>query len=288
MLFLLFISISKPSIMTTDQLIQSPLGQDTAYPNQYDPSVLFAIERTPNRSTLALPNEWYGADIWYAYEISWLNAKGKPMTAVGRFTVPWDSTYLIESKSFKLYLNSFNNSRFESIKTVKKSMEQDLSAAANANVEVSLYELEPYSGPIMGHLEGEVIDHLDIDVTHYSPNADLLTCNENGMKTSETLVSHLLKSNCPVTGQPDWATLQIKYTGVQIEQEALLRYIISFRQHTEFHEHCVEKIYTDIMTRCQPTQLFVMARYTRRGGLDINPWRSSHAVEVADIRTVRQ
>lgn len=275
-------------IMKTPSISQSPLGTTTSYPTRYDPSVLFAIEREPNRTTLALPKDWYGADIWYAYEISWLNAKGKPMVAVGRFNVPWDSPYLIESKSFKLYLNSFNESRFESIKAVKKCMEKDLSTVAQAVVEVSLFELEPYSGPIMGHLEGEVIDHFDVEVEHYTPNADLLACHPEGLKTSESLVSHLLKSNCPVTGQPDWATLQIKYTGTHIDQQALLRYIISYRQHTEFHEHCVERIFADIMMHCQPTQLFVMARYTRRGGLDINPWRSSHAIEVADIRTVRQ
>lgn len=274
--------------MTINPLTESALGQQVSYPTQYDPSVLFAIERAPNRANLTIPAQWYGADIWYAYEISWLNAKGKPIAAVGRFSVPWNSSHLIESKSFKLYLNSFNESRFESIKSVKKTMEQDLSAMANATVEVSLYELEPYSGPLMGRLEGEVIDHLDIDIDCYEPAPELLRCVEQGEVVNEALVSHLLKSNCPVTGQPDWGTVQIKYTGTQIDPAALLRYVVSFRRHTEFHEHCVERIYHDIMQRCQPEQLFVMARYTRRGGLDINPWRSSHPLDIADIRTTRQ
>lgn len=273
--------------MTTSSLKNSLLGQDVSYPTHYDPSVLFAIDRAPNRQGLNLPEHWHGADIWYAYEMSWLNAKGKPIAAVGRFSIPWNSPQLIESKSFKLYLNSFNESRFESIKAVKKCLEQDLNAVAGAPVQVSIYELDPYTGPIMGTLQGELIDHHDVEIDCYQPNPDLLQCHDTEI-VNETLVSHLLKSNCPVTGQPDWASLQIAYTGPRLDQSALLRYIVSFRQHTEFHEHCVERIYHDLMERCRPEQLFVMARYTRRGGLDINPWRSSHALDVADIRTVRQ
>lgn len=267
---------------------QLPLGQAVSYPTQYAPNLLFAIARQPNRLDLNIPQSWYGADIWYAYEISWLNPKGKPMVAVGRFSVPWNSPNLIESKSFKLYLNSFNQSQFENADAVKKRMEHDLSAVAEAAVTVSLFSLEPYNGPLMGPLEGTVIDDLDILVNEYKPTPELLHCKMNGAEVNEVLVSHLLKSNCPVTNQPDWATVQISYTGPQIDAEALLRYIISFREHTGFHEHCVERIYCDIMTHCQPTQLAVIARYTRRGGLDINPWRSSHAINLADIRTVRQ
>lgn len=269
-------------------LSELPLGQAVTYPSHYDPTLLFAIARQPNRSDLSLPQNWYGADIWYAYEMSWLNAKGKPIVAVGRFSVPWDSPNLIESKSFKLYLNSFNQSQFESEQAVQQRLEQDLSAVAQAPVAVSLYSLTPYNGPIMADVTGTVIDNLDIEIKDYTPKPELLSCKENGAVVSEKLVSHLLKSNCPVTDQPDWATLEIHYTGPQINAEALLRYIVSFRQHTGFHEHCVERIYSELMQHCQPTQLFVMARYTRRGGLDINPWRSSHAVELADMRTVRQ
>lgn len=274
--------------MNTSSLIHSPLGQDVNYPSRYDPSVLFPIARQTNREALVLPSQWYGADIWYAYEISWLNPKGKPIVAVGRFSVPWNSPSLIESKSFKLYLNSFNESHFESIEAVKKHMMQDLSATAGASVEVSLYPLSPYEGPALGSLEGTVIDQLDIEINDYTPNPALLEVAANETKTNEILVSHLLKSNCPVTGQPDWGTVQIQYTGQAIQPESLLRYIVSFRKHTEFHEHCVERIYSDIMAHCQPEQLFVMARYTRRGGLDINPWRSSHPKQVVDLRTARQ
>lgn len=274
--------------MSTNTLNDSPLGQEVSYPTRYDSSVLFAIEREPNRAELHIPANWHGADIWYAYEISWLNSKGKPIAAVGRFSTPWNSPCLIESKSLKLYLNSFNESQFQDLATVQELISRDLSAVAQAKVEVSLYELTPYDGPTISALDGQVIDDLDIAIDCYQPNANLLQCLENGTETQESLVSHLLKSNCPVTGQPDWGTVQIKYTGTQIDPEALLRYIVSFRQHTEFHEHCVERMYNDIMEHCQPSSLFVMARYTRRGGLDINPWRSSHAVKVEDLRTVRQ
>lgn len=274
--------------MTSLSINQSPLGKETSYPSQYDASVLYPIARAPNRGELIIPEHWHGSDIWYAYEISWLNNKGKPIVAVGRFSIPWNSPFLIESKSFKLYLNSFNESQFENIRAVKKHMEHDLSAVAGAHVDVSLYALDPYDGPFMGHIIGELIDHQDIEISEYQPNPKLLHSNTNAKPINETLVSHLLKSNCPVTGQPDWGTVQISYTGHPIDKAALLRYIVSFRKHTEFHEHCVERMYSDIMEQCQPDQLFVMARYTRRGGLDINPWRSSHRIEVPDIRTARQ
>lgn len=273
---------------SNSQIEQSLLGQEVSYPTHYDPSLLFAIARQPNRDALTIPKEWYGADIWYAYEISWLNQKGKPMVAIGRFNVPWNSPNLIESKSLKLYLNSFNESHFEDVATVQQRIEQDLSKVAGVKVGVTLYNLEPYFGPSVQLLEGEVIDHLDIEVSDYQPNPDLLRCQPDSSEINKVLISHLLKSNCPVTGQPDWGTVQIKYSGPKIDTAALLRYIISFRQHTEFHEHCVERIYSDIMAHCQPTELFVMARYTRRGGLDINPWRCSHDVLVDDVRTVRQ
>ncbi|MEZ2721546.1 NADPH-dependent 7-cyano-7-deazaguanine reductase QueF [Paenalcaligenes hominis] len=266
----------------------SPLGHEVQYPTRYDPSVLFAIERAPNRSQLTIPENWLGQDIWYAYEISWLNAKGKPIVAIGRFAFPWHSPFLVESKSFKLYLNSFNETHFNELADVEALLVQDLSALTQSDVHVDLYLLEDYQGPRAQTLDGQCIDQLDVDITHYQPTPELLRCNnENGLVT-ETLVSHLLKSNCPVTGQPDWGTVQISYTGTAIDHAALLRYIVSFRKHTEFHEHCVERMYHDLMQRCQPDQLFVMARYTRRGGLDINPWRSNYITEAPDQRTQRQ
>lgn len=274
--------------MTDQHLKKSPLGKQVQYPNAYDPSLLFSIERTLNRSSLVLPTTWFGNDVWTAYEVSWLNPKGKPIAMIGEISIPWNSPHLIESKSLKLYLNSFNEVRFNNAKEVRQILETDLSAATQAAVEVHLYDLHPYDGPIMGHLEGENIDHLDVEITHYTPQPELLQCEENGDTVYEMLVSDLLKSNCPETGQPDWGSVQISYTGKKISTESLLRYIVSFRHHTEFHEHCVERIYSDIMQQCAPESLMVQARYTRRGGLDINPWRSSHPLKLASTRTPRQ
>lgn len=274
--------------MTTHCIQNSLLGQAVCYPTTYDANVLFAIARQPNRDALHIPTKWYGADIWYAYEVSWLNNKGKPVVAIARFSVPWDSPHLIESKSFKLYLNSFNESRFESRDTVQQRMAHDLSHVAGAAVSVYLYDIENYGGPKAENIQGTVIDDLDIAISTYTPDPTLLHCRTETAAVDERLISHLLKSNCPVTGQPDWATLEIKYRGKQIDHAALLRYIVSFRQHTEFHEHCVERIYCDVMAQCQPEKLFVMARYTRRGGLDINPWRSNYPTETVDGRAVRQ
>lgn len=267
----------------------SALGQIVSYPTHYDPSVLFAIDRAPNRSELTIPTPWYGQDIWYAYEISWLNPQGKPLVAIGRFAFNWDSPFLVESKSFKLYLNSYNESCFESLEDVKALLIQDLSALTQSRVEVELHLVDQsYQGPSAQPLAGILLDELDVTIKHYQPAPQLLRCSSNTTAVTENLVSHLLKSNCPVTGQPDWGTVQIQYTGPAIDHAALLGYIVSFRKHTEFHEHCVERMYNDIMHHCQPEQLFVMARYTRRGGLDINPWRSSVATTVPDRRTQRQ
>ena len=274
--------------MTKQTLDQSPLGQPVQYPTAYDPSLLFTIERAPNRSSLTIPTVWFGQDVWTAYEVSWLNAKGKPIVMIGEFVIPWDSPLLIESKSLKLYLNSFNEVRFGSIKEVQHLLEADLSAAAQAPVEVRLYGLTPYDGPMMNPVEGENIDLLDVEISHYAPEPTLLHCETNGATVYETLTSDLLKSNCPQTGQPDWGSVQITYSGKKIAAESLLAYIVSFRQHTEFHEHCVERIFSDIMQRCAPDSLMVQARYTRRGGLDINPWRSSHKVSLPSQRTPRQ
>lgn len=267
---------------------ESPLGQEVSYPTHYDPSVLFAIERAPNRSTLTIPTDWLGQDIWYAYEMSWLNSKGKPIVAIGRFAFEWNSPFLVESKSFKLYLNSYNESRFESLAEVKALLVKDLSALTQSTVQVRLYSLDTYEGPSAQALQGVLIDEIDIEITHYQPEPQLLGGATQPEIVSESLISHLLKSNCPVTGQPDWGTVQIQYTGRAIDHAALLQYIVSFRKHTEFHEHCVERMYHDIMAQCQPQKLFVMARYTRRGGLDINPWRSNFVTTVADQRTQRQ
>jgi len=274
----------------TSQLTHAPLGQDTVYPTAYDPKLLFPIDREPNRQTLSPLPDWFGADIWNAYEISWLNLKGKPVVATGRFIVPQDSPRLIESKSFKLYLNSFNEERFANEGEVAARMQKDLAEVCGATVQVEITTMDRQpGGQRLQALEGQSIDHLDINIDVYTPTPELLQCVPDAPIVEETLVSDLLKSNCPVTGQPDWASVQIRYTGPQIDHAALLRYIVSLRRHDEFHEHCVERMYCDIQRLCRPESLLVYARYTRRGGLDINPWRADNlAFEVSQTRTIRQ
>jgi 7-cyano-7-deazaguanine reductase len=276
---------------------QSQLGKPTAYADQYDPQLLFPIARAQQRQQLGLGETlpFLGADLWTAYELSWLNPKGKPVVAMARFTVPCESTHLIESKSLKLYLNSFNHSVFPDAQTVREHLRQDLAQAVwqggpvRAGVGVQLIEADQFDAEPIHEMDGVNLDRLDLECTDYQPNPDLLVANTDEQPVSETLVSRLLKSNCLVTGQPDWGSVQIRYSGPQIDQAGLLRYIVSFRNHNEFHEHCVERIFTDIWARCQPTQLQVYARYTRRGGLDINPWRSSHPDALPrQVRTARQ
>lgn len=269
-------------------LTGAPLGNEVLYPEHYDASLLFPIERILNRAQLSLPTPWYGADIWNAYELSWLNLKGKPVVALARFTFPWDSPRLVESKSFKLYLNSFSEERFDTAEQVRGMLARDLSNAAGAQVEVFVTDLRTQGELICRPLSGQSIDEADITITRYEPSPDLLRCVSGEAEVTETLQSDLLKSNCPVTGQPDWGSVQISYSGPQIEQASLLEYVVSLRRHTEFHEHCVEKMYCDIWKACKPRRLLVYARYTRRGGLDINPWRSSQPMQVEDVRTLRQ
>ena len=274
--------------MSETKLSDSALGRDVEYPDRYDSSLLFPIDRAPNRETLHYAGQWIGADIWNAYEISWLNLRGRPQVAIGRFVVPADSPRLIESKSFKLYLNSFNEERYETTAEVAAIMRADLSRIAGGPVEVhleaNLDTLELACGPF----SGECLDDLEISVDRYLPDPGLLRRASHEEVVTETLFSNLLKSNCPVTGQPDWGSVQIGYTGPRIDRESLLKYIISFRRHTEFHEHCVERMYCDIQAAIKPESLFVMARYTRRGGLDINPWRSSAPTTVEELRNPRQ
>ena len=271
-------------------LSNAPLGQSVSYPAQYDPGLLFPIPRAHNRASLnvsdALP--FTGADIWNAYELSWLNPKGKPQVAMATFTVPAESPNIVESKSFKLYLNSYNQDRVGDAGTVRQRLVADLSAAAGAPVQVDLILPDRFASAAMAELEGDSLDEQDIEIDAYCPDAGLLACAGNEI-VRETLSSRLLKSNCPVTGQPDWASVQIRYLGRALDRAALLRYLVSFRNHAEFHEHCVERIFTDIMAACRPEQLTVYARYTRRGGLDINPWRSNAATAPpVQARTARQ
>lgn len=273
-------------MLHSDNLDYSPLGKKSAYVDQYDPSLLFPIARKIKRDEISVPDNlpFYGVDIWNAFELSWLNEKGKPQVAIAVFEIPCESPNIIESKSFKLYLNSFNNSRMPSDHVMKR-LQQDLSAAAGAPVSVTLQHVA--DSCVMSHLSGRCLDDLDIECCEFDVNREVLSVTD--VEVEETLHSHLLKSNCLVTGQPDWGSIEIGYLGKQINHEALLQYIISFRNHNEFHEQCVERIFMDIMQQCQPKQLTVYARYTRRGGLDINPFRSTKKyAQVSNTRLPRQ
>ncbi|KGY13858.1 7-cyano-7-deazaguanine reductase [Vibrio tubiashii] len=253
------------------------LGQKTEYSNQYDPNLLQPVPRSLNRDDLnlgdALP--FQGCDIWTLYELSWLNEKGLPQVAIGEVSIPATSANLIESKSFKLYLNSFNQSRFASWDEVEQTLAKDLSACAGEAVTVTVRCVEDYTDSLIVTMDGECIDEQDIEITSYEFDRNLLAEAASEQMVEETLHSHLLKSNCLITNQPDWGSVEIHYKGKQINRESLLRYLVSFREHNEFHEQCVERIFTDIMEFCQPERLTVYARYTRRGGLDINPYRSN-------------
>jgi 7-cyano-7-deazaguanine reductase len=269
---------------------QSPLGKASAYADRYDASLLFPIARATKREELGLkahaPSPFFGADMWTAFELSWLNLRGKPQVALAHFTIPCESPNIIESKSFKLYLNSFNNSQFPDAEAVLAHLRADVNEAVwrgvtvQSSVGVRLIGPELFDREPIYELDGLNLDRLDIECNRYTPAPDLLQTVDNQGSAqgpvSEVLVSNLLKSNCLVTGQPDWGSVQISYTGAAIEQEGLLQYLVSFRNHNEFHEQCVERIFMDIWTRCKPLKLTVYARYTRRGGLDINPFRTSH------------
>ena len=269
---------------------QSPLGKASAYADRYDASLLFPIARATKREEIGLHANatppFFGADMWTAFELSWLNLRGKPQVALAHFTIPCESPNIIESKSFKLYLNSFNNSQFPDAEALLAHLRADVNEAVwrgvtvQSSVGVRLIGPELFDREPIYELDGLNLDRLDIECNRYTPAPDLLqTVDDQGSAqgpVSEVLVSNLLKSNCLVTGQPDWGSVQISYTGAAIDQEGLLQYLVSFRNHNEFHEQCVERIFMDVWTRCKPLKLTVYARYTRRGGLDINPFRTSH------------
>ena len=268
-----------------------PLGKATVYKTEYDPQLLCPFPRQVKRDVIGITGTlpFGGYDIWNAFELSWLSPKGKPVVAMGEFHIPCESPNLIESKSFKLYLNSFNQTRFSDFSQVEERMVADLSRAAGAKVRVRLLDSDQFITEQIQVLPGKCIDDLDIDVSEYSLDPALLEdSTDPQQQVEEELHSHLLKSNCLVTNQPDWGSVSIRYHGSKIDPEALLRYLISFRQHNEFHEQCVERIFVDLMRHCQPEKLTVYARYTRRGGLDINPFRSNFETHVENLRLARQ
>jgi 7-cyano-7-deazaguanine reductase len=276
---------------------QSQLGKSSSYVDQYDAALLFPIARRSKRDEIGLTGTlpFFGADLWTAYELSWLNPRGKPQLALARITVPAESTHIVESKSVKLYLNSFNNSVFADADAVQTRLREDLSAAVwqggavMSSVGVQLVLPQDFDKEPVHELDGLNLDRLDLECAHYQPAPELLTAQLNEAPVTETLTSQLLKSNCLVTGQPDWGSVRISYTGPQIDQAGLLQYIVSYRNHNEFHEQCVERIFMDIWRACKPSKLEVYARYTRRGGVDINPWRTSHPMAApVNIRTARQ
>ena len=309
-----------------------PLGKDVSYPKGYDASLLFPMPRIDARATLGLAGlvgeattasalPFQGFDLWNAYELSWLNAKGLPKVALLRLRVPCTSPNIVESKSFKLYLNSFNQTRFETMHHVFDLLRKDLALALGAELELELVGADQFSNETIAEFVGVDLDKLDVEIDCYQPDASLLKLQGDTSKTavaseeadikaalnasdalgtsaqpkieptsiSETVFSRLLKSNCPVTDQPDWACIEIQYTGPAIDHASLLKYIVSYRMHNGFHEHCVEKIFIDILKQCSPTSLSVYARYTRRGGLDINPWRATVDVKPPTLgRSARQ
>lgn len=269
----------------------SPLGKTAAYRSDYAPELLFPIARQGKRDELNLTGTlpFFGVDIWNAYEVSWLNMRGKPQVAIATITAPADSPNIIESKSFKLYLNSFNQTRLANEEALLALLREDLSNGFEAPVQVAITLPEQFDKLKMGELDGLLLDRLDLEIDSYAPAPELLKASFDEAPVEEKLVSHLLKSNCLVTGQPDWASVQIHYVGPQIDQESLLRYLIGFREHNEFHEQCVERIFVDVMRACKPQKLAVYARYTRRGGLDINPWRTNFTSgRPPNLRNARQ
>ena len=277
---------------------QSQLGKISAYPDEYDATLLFPLPRSDKRAEIgvgAIP-PFFGADIWTAFELGWLNLRGKPQVALAHFTVPCETPNIVESKSFKLYLGSFNNTRFVDAAAVQARIRADVNQALwrgapvmQAGMGVKVLSPELFDREPVHELDGLSLDRLDVECTRYTPAPELLSAIEGEPPVTEVLTSNLLKSNCLVTGQPDWGSVQISYTGDEIRQEGLLQYLVSFRNHHEFHEQCVERIFMDIWTRCKPTRLAVYARYTRRGGLDINPFRTSYPQPLPrNIRNARQ
>lgn len=271
----------------TDQE-HGPLGQSSTYPDQYDPSQLHAIPRALGRSAIgiagALP--FHGEDIWNAFELSWLNSKGKPLVALMEMRVPASSPNIVESKSLKLYLGSFNQWVVDSVDSLRDIIARDVGATVGAPVDVTLTPMSHHGGFALATLPGRCIDDLDIHASVYEVDATLLSVGEETVR--DIVHSHVLRSCCPVTGQPDWASVLIQYSGRKITDESLLKYLISFRNNQEFHEQCVERIFMDICSQCTPQNLSVYARFTRRGGIDINPFRSSEPLVQANLRLVRQ
>jgi 7-cyano-7-deazaguanine reductase len=275
--------------MKDETLIHSPLGKSSYYDSNYDPSLLFPVSREQQRRNIQIDNfklPFQGADLWNSYEISWLNTKGKPQIAIGEFFIPCESSRLVESKSFKLYLNSLYQTTFRNSEEVSQIIQNDLSQCVQAEVSVKLIEPNEYHTLQIGSLPGVCLDSLDIETNIYKVDPHLLKHSPEVVE--EQLYSNLLKSNCLGTRQPDWSSIYIHYAGPKIDHASLLKYIISFRMHNEFGEHCVERIFMDLTRYCHCSKLTVYARYTRRGGIDLNPFRSNFEKPFKNVRDYRQ
>jgi 7-cyano-7-deazaguanine reductase len=283
--------MSAGNFMASVHSESNPLGKSSAYIDRYDPALLFPISRAEGWRSVGIERDslsFFGEDVWNGYEISWLNDRGIPQVAMAEFRLPASSPYLIESKSFKLYLNSYNQTKFANKEMVEQLMGKDLTAAAGGIVTVSILSLQ-HRFPV--EPKSVCIDDLDIAMDKYELDPEVLTLatGPDDGQFKGSLVSHLLKSNCPVTGQPDWGSIYIEYEGARIDEKSLLTYVVSLRTHQDFHEQCVERTFWDIWSRCKPQSLTVYARYVRRGGLDINPLRSSDVSKRAiNFRTIRQ
>jgi len=291
-LFVMEVFVSKYSEKSEEEkkISSAPLGKSSSYITQYTNGLLFPIPRRRKRDEIGVPEilPFSGYDTWNAYEVSWLNAKGKPVVAIVQFDIPCTSINIVESKSFKLYLNSFNNTKFNSSLDVESTLKKDIGDIVGADVLVKLFKLDNFIGQEIKGFFGECLDERDVSFDDYVVKPEYLLTDSDEI-IEECVFSNLLKSNCLVTGQPDWGSVRIEYRGMALNKSGLLRYIVSFRDHNEFHEQCVERIFMDIMKHCKPEKLTVEARYTRRGGLDINPVRSTESISPsANIRMSRQ
>ncbi len=282
--------MSSGQTTAVNTVASSELGRQTEYPDSYNPDLLFSLPRSGGRAELGIAPDhlpFSGFDLWTAYELSWLDLDGKPFARIAEFAIPCNSDNIIESKSLKLYLNSLNQEQFDSPAKLHEILERDLSLAAGGPVLVDFYTIDDYSRRGLQPMPGDCLDDMPLKVDQYLPDASLLELDD-GPVVSETLHSHLLKTNCPVTGQPDWASVLVRYRGSPINRASLLRYLISFRGQQDFHEQCIERIFVELLEVCQPYELEVCGRYTRRGGLDINPCRSTGRKQPERLRTARQ
>lgn len=256
----------------------SPLGRDSAYPTTVDPAVLFAVPRAEARKAIGLDGgalPFTGADIWNAWEFSWLDVRGLPRVAVLRLSVPCTSPNIVESKSLKLYLGGYAMTPFTGPEAVRTRVERDVSACVDAKVAASLLDPRELERTGIAPLAGESLDDQRIEADAHGPPRPELLQARVGAPVEETLSTRLFRSLCPVTGQPDWASVVLHYRGHAIDHAGLLRYLVSYRDHPDFHEACVERVFADVTARCAPQALSVYARFLRRGGIDINPWRAT-------------